>query len=106
MIRRGPAEPLPDRRVPSFYPAATLVQAHCHLLNTDTDPDGGLDDFSSRHPGGANFLFADGSVRFLKSILRDQGTRSDGTTIYYPASLRFQAMGTRAGGEVLDTPGF
>jgi len=105
VIRRGP-----DNRCPTtgaaFYPAATLVQAHGNVLNTDTDPDGGLDDFSARHPGGANCLFADGSVHFLKSVLRNQGTRPDGSTIYSPESLRLQALCTRAGREVvaIDAP--
>jgi prepilin-type processing-associated H-X9-DG protein len=72
------------------------VQAHSHLNNADSDTDGGLDDFSSRHPGGSNFLFADGSVHFLRSIPRD---RPDGT--YTPDSVIFQALGTRANGEVV-----
>ena len=84
-----------------FYPAATLVQAHGHLLNTDTDEDGGLDDFSSLHPGGANFVFADGSVRFLKTVLRDSGVNSGGGTIYSPTSLILQALATRNGGEII-----
>jgi prepilin-type N-terminal cleavage/methylation domain-containing protein/prepilin-type processing-associated H-X9-DG protein len=42
--------------------------------------------FSSRHPGGANSAFGDGSVRFLKttistSILRMLGNRADGEFI-------------------------
>jgi prepilin-type processing-associated H-X9-DG protein len=89
-----------------FYPAATLVQAHAHLLNADGDPDGGLDDFSSRHPGGANFAFADGSVRFLKSVVRDVGERPGGESVYSPAGLRFQALATRAGGEIVDGAGY
>ena len=81
-----------------------MVQAHCHVLNTDTDTDGGLDNFSSRRPGGANFVFADGSVHFLKNVLRDAGQRPDGSTIY--ASPAFQALGTRNGCEVISADSY
>jgi len=42
--------------------------------------------FSSRHPGGANFAFGDGSIKFLKSsisprVLRRLGNRTDGELI-------------------------
>src|SRR5262249_13568915 len=72
-IRRGAQNGCPTTGALS-YPAATMVQAHCHLINTNSDPDGGLDDCSSLHPAGANFLYADGSVHFLRSILADAGT--------------------------------
>ena len=52
-IRRGAMNCCPTTGI-LFYPAATLIQAHGHLLNTDTDEDGSLDDFSSLHAGGAN----------------------------------------------------
>ena len=100
VIRRGPANPCPTTGAP-YYAAATLIQAHGNVLNTITDPDGGIDDFSSRHPGGANLLFADGSVHFFKSVLGNSGRRPDGSTIYSPASLVLQALGTRAGGEIV-----
>jgi prepilin-type processing-associated H-X9-DG protein len=105
VIRRGPANPCPTTGA-LFYPAASLVQAHCNVLNTDTDPDGGIDDFSSLHPGGANVVFADGSVHFLKSVLRNSGQRGDGSTIYSPSSLVLQALGTRAGGEVVSADSY
>jgi prepilin-type processing-associated H-X9-DG protein len=41
--------------------------------------------FWSLHPGGANFAFADGSVRFLA----------------YSANTILPALATRAGGEVV-----
>jgi prepilin-type N-terminal cleavage/methylation domain-containing protein/prepilin-type processing-associated H-X9-DG protein len=44
--------------------------------------------FWSLHPGGANFLFADGSVRFLR----------------YEADAILPALATRAGGEVAAVP--
>ena len=100
VIRRGLANPCPNTGA-AFYAAATLVQAHGNVLNTIQDPDGGIDDFSSRHPGGANFLFGDGSVRFLRGVLGNNGQRPDGSTIYSPASLVLQALSTRAGGEVV-----
>jgi prepilin-type processing-associated H-X9-DG protein len=42
--------------------------------------------FRSKHPGGANFLFADGTVRFISDSVN--------TAVY-------QALGTRNGGEVV-----
>jgi prepilin-type N-terminal cleavage/methylation domain-containing protein/prepilin-type processing-associated H-X9-DG protein len=105
LIRRGDTNRCPTTGAP-FYPAATLVQAHCHLINTISDPDGGLDDCSSLHPGGANFLFADGSVHFLKTILADAGKRADGSHIYSPPGLVFQALATRAGGEMVSSDAY
>ncbi|VTR98427.1 DUF1559 domain-containing protein [Tuwongella immobilis] len=43
--------------------------------------------FGSRHTGGANFLFADGAVRFLRDNL---------------AANVYSALGTRSGGEVVN----
>jgi prepilin-type N-terminal cleavage/methylation domain-containing protein/prepilin-type processing-associated H-X9-DG protein len=91
---RGRSNPNPGSGAASS-PAATLVLTHSHLNNATTDTDSGLDDFSSRHPGGSNFLFGDGSVRFLRSI---PGDAAGG---YTPDGLIFQAMGTRANGEVI-----
>jgi len=68
----------------------TLNLAHAHLNNAAADLDGGLDDFSSLHVEGANFVFADGSVRFLRSV-PDDG--SGGSVL--------QSLGTRSGGEVI-----
>jgi prepilin-type processing-associated H-X9-DG protein len=47
--------------------------------------------FSSRHPGGANALFADGSVRFLKNSTNQ-------TTIW--------ALGSRAQSEVVSADAY
>ncbi len=93
------------------FPAATLdpngfALSHAHLINTIGDPDGGLDDYSSNHPGGANISFADGHVTFIKSIPSDSGsiTTAWGSG-YTQDSVSFQALGTRSGNDV-PAPGF
>ncbi len=47
--------------------------------------------FRSRHPGGANFLFSDGSVKFIKD------------SVNY---LTYRSLGTRANGEVISGDAF
>jgi prepilin-type processing-associated H-X9-DG protein len=47
--------------------------------------------FRSRHPGGANFLFADGSVKFIKN------------SIDY---LTYRSLGTRANSEVVSADAY
>jgi prepilin-type processing-associated H-X9-DG protein len=53
--------------------------------------DGIYQNTSSNHPGGANFLFGDGSVHFLKSSI--------GIRIYW-------ALGTKADGEVISSDSY
>ena len=47
--------------------------------------------FRSFHPGGANFAFADGSVKFVKDAVSYQA---------------YRALGTRAGGEVVSSDAY
>jgi len=72
------------------YPRAEdgpgMVLGHAGGRRGPGDPSGEVNQFYSQHPGGVNFLFADGHVAFLK------------TTMNYPT---FRALATRAGGETI-----
>ena len=47
--------------------------------------------FASLHPGGANFAFSDGSVHFLKQSI---------------SLVTYNALGSRAGGEVISSDAY
>ena len=56
--------------------------------------------FRSFHPGGANFLFGDGSVKFLKASI-DMGAPSwDPSGIANNIGV-YRKLSTRTGGEVI-----
>lgn len=87
----------PDWHVRSCETANVMVLGH-----TGPSPDqrwvdvpnykgAGADDFWSLHPGGCNFLFADGSVRFIKESVDPR---------------IFSFLSTRAGGEVVSADQF
>jgi prepilin-type N-terminal cleavage/methylation domain-containing protein/prepilin-type processing-associated H-X9-DG protein len=59
--------------------------------HTPNNPTNSVEDFSSLHPGGANFVFADGSVHFIRSSID-------------PAV--WHALGTRDGGEPVSAGDF
>jgi len=62
-----------------------------HGPRTPNHPQAHVEDYASRHPGGVNFLFADGSVKFIKESI---------------APTTYQALSTRQGGEVLSADQF
>lgn len=88
VLRAGPLNPWQT----VTEPAPCFVLAHNNWINIRTDADGGLDDFSSYHAGGVNLLFADGSVHFVRSITAEGQDHQD-----------FQSLGTRDGGEVIQS---
>jgi prepilin-type N-terminal cleavage/methylation domain-containing protein/prepilin-type processing-associated H-X9-DG protein len=62
--------------------------ACCNFTVTYGCDDGAYQNANSMHPGGANFLFADGSVRFLKSSINIK---------------TYWALGTKANGEIVSS---
>jgi prepilin-type N-terminal cleavage/methylation domain-containing protein/prepilin-type processing-associated H-X9-DG protein len=68
-----------------------LVLSHTGELDGPNSRPAHADQFWARHPGGVNFVYADGSVRFLKEKR--------------PLPL-FRALATRQGGEVLSADSY
>ena len=60
-------------------------------LHTPNNPLNGVEDFSSRHTGGVNMVFADGSVHFIANSIDP---------------VLWHALGTRAGGEPISAVDF
>ena len=101
MVRDGTSntflvgEDVPEHNYHSAAYYANNDWASCHApLNYFPDPATPLDwpnvvSFRSRHPGGAHFSMADGSVRFVAETI-DHGT--------------YRALSTKAGGEVAALP--
>ena len=69
--------------------------------------------FRSLHPGGLNFVFGDGSVRFIKNSI-DMGNfatltyPSPGTAVSVPGSRMgaYRALSTRASGEIISSDSY
>jgi prepilin-type N-terminal cleavage/methylation domain-containing protein/prepilin-type processing-associated H-X9-DG protein len=83
-----PGAQVPSVRSPGdFSGASALVLGHCgpHLPNDNIVTD--ADAMSSAHTGGVQFLFGDGSVHMISNSI--------GQVVY-------DALATRAGGEVVD----
>jgi prepilin-type processing-associated H-X9-DG protein len=71
-------------------PPNTFASKHSNPNNADWYQQGAFG-FRSVHPGGVNFVFCDGSVKFVNDKIA--------LTVY-------KALGSRAGGEVLDADEF
>ncbi len=71
---------------PRVESAAGMILGHAGGNLGPGDPRDEVNQFYSRHPGGVNFVFADGHVAFLKSTMN---------------FLTFRALATRSGGEVI-----
>ena len=84
----------PSWRVQDCETANVLILAHTgpspdeNWVDVPNNPSAGVDDYWSLHPGGCNFLFCDGSVRFVKATINP--------TV-------FSGLATCAGGEVISS---
>jgi prepilin-type N-terminal cleavage/methylation domain-containing protein/prepilin-type processing-associated H-X9-DG protein len=97
-----------DSSMSTFYPMNLKGADSTILPNTCDQASITGESATSFHPGGCNFAFADGSVRFLKDSINSwnwQSVTFDANCIpIIPAGTPlgvYQALSTRAGGEVI-----
>jgi prepilin-type N-terminal cleavage/methylation domain-containing protein/prepilin-type processing-associated H-X9-DG protein len=64
---------------------------HHEVVDDKTSEESGIYSFRSQHPGGANFVMADGSVHFLKDSV---------------SKPIYRGLSTRAGGEVISADSY
>ena len=107
---------LPTANAPGL--SLTGTPSYAYYFSTDA---------TSYHPGGLNFAFCDGSVRFLKNTIQSwtfqtaqadsygdaipDGTTYDATNILWGTTANYrpgvyQALSTRAGGEVISSDAY
>ena len=102
-----------DSTMSTFYPP-NLKGADVTVLPGNCDPGGTVagESATSFHPGGCNFAFADGSVKFIKDsdllleLVQMQPPSSRITASRLPVGppVRvYQALSTRNGGEVISS---
>ena len=67
---------------------------------TINDPEAHVEDYWSRHPGGANFVFADGSVHFLAETIANDPTQRNANKPV-PSNFPLQNLYFRADGNAI-----
>ena len=94
-MRLGAKNPVYPLNPNMDYDTDLFGLMHANWINAanDQSDDGGTDDPSSFHTGGANHLYGDGSVRFLRNIGGAKGVSPTADR------LAFWATGTRADGD-------
>jgi prepilin-type N-terminal cleavage/methylation domain-containing protein/prepilin-type processing-associated H-X9-DG protein len=103
-----------DGTISAYYPpnpkfSNTFIGDACDQNNVSPFPSTA----SSFHPGGCNFAFADGSVKFLKDTIGTwqwmQITKDGNCLPILPAGVTqgvYQSLATRAGGEVISADSY